>query len=152
MALSGVQTERRCANAPSERWRIRDICPVCEHVFVSSTGSPYARFRRALATGNLQLVHAAALELPRVDLEDALRICLLMSTADDARYERAAVRWLARASLETPTMRLEDVRMGLIAFEALPYNPGAARQTLAELCSVHRLETAVKVLSEAGAS
>jgi len=125
---------------------------VCEHVFVSSTGSPYARFRRALATGNLHLVHAAALELPRVDLDDALRICLLMSQVDDDRYERAAVRWLARASLETPSMRLEDVRMGLIAFEALPYNPGAARQTLAELCSVHRLETAVKVLSEAGAS
>ena len=125
---------------------------MCEHVFVSSTGSPYARFRRALATGNLQLVHAAALELPRVDLEDALRICLLMSSSDSDRYERAAVRWLARASLETPTMRLEDVRMGLIAFEALPYNPGAARRTLAELCTVHRMEAAVKVLSEAGAS
>ena len=125
---------------------------MCEHVFVSSTGSPYARFRRAIATGNLNLVHAAALELPRVDLDDALRICLLMSQVDDDRYERAAVRWLARASLETPSMRLEDVRMGLIAFEALPYNPTAARQTLAELCSVHRLETAVKVLSEAGAS
>src|SRR4051812_1276357 len=125
---------------------------VCEHVFVSSTGSPYARFRRAIATGNLQLVHAAALELPRVDLQDALRICLLMATADDDRYERAAVRWLARASLETPTMRLEDVRMGLIAFEALPYNPSAARQTLAELCTVHRMEAAARVLSEAGAA
>jgi hypothetical protein len=124
---------------------------MCEHVFVSSTGSPYARFRRAIATGNLSLVHATALELPRVDLDDALRICLLMSSADDDRFERAAVRWLARASLETPSMRLEDLRMGLIAFEALPYNPAAARQTLAELCSVHRLDAAVKVLSEAAA-
>ena len=143
------------ANRSTERLRRganRAVCPVCEHVFVSSTGSPYARFRRAIASGNLNLVHAAALELPRVDLDDALRICLLMSQVDDDRYERAAVRWLARASLETPSMRLEDVRMGLIAFEALPYNPGAARQTLAELCTVHRLETAVKVLSEAGAS
>ena len=127
---------------------------VCEHVFVSSSGSPYARFRRALATGSLPLVHAAAAELPHVDLSDALRICLLMSDQDDARFERAAVRWLARASLETPSMRLEDLRMGLVAFEAMPYNHAAARRTLAELCSAHRLDEAVSVLrvSEAGAS
>jgi hypothetical protein len=124
---------------------------VCEHVFVSSSGSPYARFRRALSTGNLALVHAAATELPHVDLQDALRICLLMSDHDDERFERAAVRWLARASLETPTMRLDDLRMGLIAFEAMPYNQGAARQTLAQLCAAHRLEKAARVLSEAGA-
>ena len=125
---------------------------MCEHVFVSSTGSPYARFRRAIAAGNLPLVHAAAADLPHVDLEDALRICLLMSAQDDARFERAATRWLARASLETPSMRLEDLRMGLIAFEAMPYNPSAARQTLAALCTTHRLEQAAKVLSEATAS
>jgi hypothetical protein len=122
---------------------------MCEHVFVSSTGSPYARFRRAVATGNLSLVHAAAAELPHVDLQDALRICLLMSAQDDERFERAAVRWLARASLETPTMRLDDLRMGLIAFEAMPYNSSAARQTLAQLCAAHRLEEAARVLSEA---
>jgi hypothetical protein len=125
---------------------------VCEHVFVSSTGSPYARFRRAIAAGSLPLVHAAAAELPHVDLEDALRICLLMSAQDDARFERAAVRWLARASLETPTMRLEDLRMGLIAFEAMPYNPSAAQQTLAALCTTHQLDKAARVLSEAAAS
>jgi hypothetical protein len=117
-------------------------------VFVSS-GSPYARFRRALATGSLTLVHAAAAELPHVELGDALRICLLMSDQDDDRFERAAVRWLARASLETPSMRLDDLRMGLIAFEAMPYNHGAARQTLADLCAAHRLDAAVRVLSEA---
>jgi hypothetical protein len=122
---------------------------LCEHVFVSSSGSPYARFRRAIATGNIALVHAAAAELPQVDLDDALRICLLMSEQDDERFERAAVRWLARASLSTPTMRLDDLRLGLIAFEALPYNPPAARQTLSQLCAAHRLDQAVRVLSEA---
>jgi hypothetical protein len=121
---------------------------VCEHVFVSSSGSPYARFRRALTVGNLALVHAAAGELPQVELDDALRICLLMSAQDDDRFERAAVRWLARASLETPSMRLEDLRAGLVAFEAMPYNPIAARRTLAELCAAHRLDRAVRVLSE----
>ena len=121
-------------------------------MFVSSSGSPYARFRRALSIGNLALVHAAATELPQVELDDALRICLLMSEQDDERFERAAVRWLARASLETPSMRLEDLRAGLIAFEAMPYNAAAARRTLAELCAAHRLDRAVRVLSEAAAS
>ena len=116
-------------------------------MFVSSSGSPYARFRRAVASGNLSLVHAAAAELPHVDLQDALRICLLMSDQADERYERAAVRWLARASLETPTMRLDDLRQGLVAFEALPYNQAAARDLLAQLCAAHRLEGAVRVLS-----
>jgi len=118
-------------------------------VFVPSSGSPYARFRRALGTGDLPLVRAAAAELPRVDLQDALRICLLMSAQDDDRFERAAVRWLARATLETPTMRLDDLRLGLIAFEAMPYNQAAARRTLAQLCAAHRLDGPVRVLSEA---
>ena len=43
---------------------------------MTSSGSPYSRFRRALQTGNLALVRAAAAELPAVDLGDALSICL----------------------------------------------------------------------------
>src|SRR4051812_24937866 len=39
---------------------------------VTSDGSAYTRFRRALDTGNLPLVRAAAAELPHVDLADAL--------------------------------------------------------------------------------
>jgi hypothetical protein len=53
-----------------------------EHVFVPTKGGPYARFRRALDSGNLTLVRAAAAELPAVNLEDALRICLLLRDAD----------------------------------------------------------------------
>lgn len=50
----------------------------CEHTFVSSQGSPYARFKRALRTGNLALVRAAAGELPAVRLDDALLIACLI--------------------------------------------------------------------------
>jgi len=117
---------------------------------VSIKGSPYARFRRALATGNLTLVHAAAAELPRVDLADALSICLLMGRQDDERYARAAVRWLARLCLEHPTVRLDDLRLGLVAFDALPHNPVAARRTLVELCAAHGLDRARRVLEEPG--
>ena len=113
---------------------------------MTSGGSPYARFKRALATGNLALVRAAAAELPAVDLADALAICLLMSARDDDRFERAAVRWLARLALERPGIGLGGLRDGLVAFEAMPYNPAAARGTLAEMCERVGLPGAVRVL------
>ena len=47
---------------------------------MTSGGSPYARFKRALLPGNLALVRAAAAELPAVDLADALAICLLSAS------------------------------------------------------------------------
>jgi hypothetical protein len=37
---------------------------------------------RALATGNLHLIRAAAAELPRVDLGDALVVCMAIREAD----------------------------------------------------------------------
>ncbi len=109
---------------------------------MSSQGSPYARFQRALRIGRLPLVRAAAAELPRVDLHDALAICLLIERQDGERYERAVVRWLARLAVEVPTVGIEDLREGLVAFEALPHNPAAARESLAVLCDRHGLARA----------
>jgi hypothetical protein len=43
---------------------------------MSSQGSAYARFQRALKTGNLTLIRNAAAELPRLDLGDALAVCV----------------------------------------------------------------------------
>ncbi len=63
--------------------------------FVTSQGHPHARFDRALKTGNLNIIRAAAAELPRVELGDALRILSLMRD-DELLYERAAIRWLPR--------------------------------------------------------
>jgi hypothetical protein len=63
---------------------------------MTGQGSAYARFRRTLETGNELLVLAAAKDLPRIGLEDALRICLVFRDGDPERYERAAVRWLGR--------------------------------------------------------
>ena len=75
-------------------------------MFVTSQGSAYARFRRALETGNELLVIATARELARVPLEDALRICLLIRGGDLDRYERAAVRWLGRFALEARSVTI----------------------------------------------
>ena len=112
-------------------------------MFVSSQGSAYARFRRALRTGNLALVRAAAGELPAVRLDDALLIACLIEEQDADQFERAAVRWLGRFALERPSVRIEDLREAAIAFEALPVNPDAARARLADLCARHGLRVAL---------
>ena len=104
-----------------------------EHVFVSIKGGSYTRFRRALDTGNLTLVRAAAAELPRINLDDALRICLLVRGADPAYYERAAIRWLGRLCFERPDVTLTELRLALVAFERLPEEPDEAAAELRRL-------------------
>jgi hypothetical protein len=59
-----------------------------EHVFVTSQGHPYARFRRAIASGNLLIAEAAARDLQQLSLADALELCLL-NRGEPERYERA---------------------------------------------------------------
>ena len=110
------------------------VGPSCEHTFVTSDGNPYARFRRALATGNEALVTAAALELPRIALDDALRICLVLRGGDPRRYERAAVRWLGRFALEASNATIEDLRRAADALDALPARPADAMERLQMLC------------------
>ena len=110
---------------------------------MSSQGSPYARFKRALRTGNLTLVRAAAGELPSVRLDDALLIACLIEEHDAERFERAAVRWLGRFALERPSVRIEDLQAGAVAFAALAENPDGARRALTELCARHGLRVAL---------
>jgi hypothetical protein len=98
---------------------------------VSIKGSSYGRFQRALGSGNLAAVRMAALELPYVDLDDALAICLLMRREGDGSFERAAVRWLARLSLERPEITLAELRDAAAALIDLP-SP-TARATLVDL-------------------
>lgn len=100
---------------------------------VTSSGSSYARFRRALATGNLAVVRAAAAELPQVDLGDALEVCVLMADAEPATYDRAALRWLARFCLERRAVTLTDVAEAADALDLLRCEPGTARAELARL-------------------
>ena len=103
-------------------------------MFVTSDGSPYSRFRRALDAGNELLVLAAARELPRVGLEDALRICLLIRGGDPGRYERACVRWLGRFALEARGVTIADIRDAADALAALPIQPSVAMERLQALC------------------
>jgi hypothetical protein len=104
---------------------------------MTSDGSPYTRFRRALDAGNLNLVVAAAAELPRVGLDDALRVCLLLRDGDPERFERAAVRWTGRFALEARNVSLEAIERAITALNVLPDRPDDAMERLAALCTAH---------------
>ena len=106
---------------------------------MTSQGSAYGRFRRALANGNLQLVRAAAGELPVIRLDDALRVCLLIRDRDPQRYERAALRWVARFAVEARDASLADVQAAAAALEQLPCEPDEAMSRLQQLCLAHQL-------------
>jgi hypothetical protein len=101
---------------------------------VSSDGSAYVRFKRALEIGNELLVLAAARELPRISLDDALRICLLLRDGDPDRYQRAAVRCLGRFALEARDVTIDDLRRAAEALDALRYRTAEAMERLQGLC------------------
>jgi hypothetical protein len=65
---------------------------------MTSQGTAYARFKRALATGRPSIAWAAAFEVPRIELDDALRLVLVLR--GDTKYDVAAVRFLARLLIE----------------------------------------------------
>ena len=96
---------------------------MCEHVFDDVPGHPHARFRRVLATRNARVAEAAARDLKRVGLADALELVLLYRD-DPERYERAAARWIGRLVIERPRLRLSEVELAAGAFREALYSDG----------------------------
>lgn len=84
------------------------------------------------ATGNLQLIRAAAAELPRVDLGDALSVCMAIRDAEPERFERAALRWLARYAVEKAAS-VAEVRAAADAFAVMVQRPEDALVSLQRL-------------------
>jgi hypothetical protein len=101
---------------------------------MTSDGSAYTRFKRALGTGNLNLIRAAAAELPRVSLPDALEVCLLLRDLDQARFEKAAVRWLGRFALEAKDVTISALETAAAALRLLPQRPETSMEILSSLC------------------
>jgi len=87
---------------------------------MTSDGSPYTRFKRAIQTGNLAIIHTTAAELGFVALRDALAILVVIEAKDDERFERAAVKWAGRLALETPDLELAELAGALESLHALP--------------------------------
>lgn len=85
---------------------------------MGNAGSPYALFRRALATGNLHLIRTAAAEMPGpLPLRDALEVLALIARDDPDRYRRAAARWAGRAALEQPDVELDELAILVAALD-----------------------------------
>lgn len=102
---------------------------------MGDAGSPYSRFKRALKTGNLMIIRAAAAELPVIKLEDALQVCVLLRDREPERYERAAVRWLGRYCVERPDVTLDDVEHARAAFALMRTDPAGALEILQAVCA-----------------
>jgi hypothetical protein len=91
----------------------------CEHVFVTSEGSAHGRFQRAVGRRNVLLAEAAARELGRLSLIDALSLVVLYAATGSPKFEAAAVRWLARLALEGRDIGVGDLQLAAAALGAL---------------------------------
>jgi ribosomal protein S7 len=67
-----------------------------------------------------------------VDLADALAVCMAIREAEPQRFERAALRWLARYAVERAA-GVADVRLAADAFAAMLGHPEDALSTLRRL-------------------
>jgi hypothetical protein len=65
-------------------------------MFVTSEGHPGARLQRALAAGNLTAAEQAAFEVAFVPLAQARALVELYAEHGDPKFERAAMKYLAR--------------------------------------------------------
>jgi hypothetical protein len=74
---------------------------------VTSEGRTLTRLRRALQHGHLWAAEDAARELENVSLEDSLKLVRLYGERESPKYERAALRWLARYLDEAEEPSLE---------------------------------------------
>ena len=82
----------------------------------------------------MAIIRSAAGEPPHVDLVDALVLCVAIRQAEPARFERAALRWVARSWVERHEVTLAEVQSAAWAFENISDEP-AAIETLQRLCS-----------------
>jgi hypothetical protein len=116
-------------------------------VFVTSQGSAYSQFKRALERRNFLLAWTIAAELPKIPLADALSLLLLALDQQPWRFEAAAPRWHASLCAEA-RLTLPEAQLALAALQALR-SPGAVGggKALAAVCSAHDLDDAVGVLA-----
>lgn len=93
---------------------------------MTSQGSPYGRFSKALRARSLFHAELAARELGKLNLDDALELTILIAEEDPSRLERAALRWHGRFELEAPNVTLAESQVLLAALRVLE-GPAPAR-------------------------
>lgn len=101
---------------------------------MTSQGSSYSRFRRAIDARQPTKAMAAASELPHVSLPDALELSMLLAAHDPGHYEPAARRWLERFAGERRAS-LHEILMAGAALAEIGRCPASevARETLEQL-------------------
>ena len=113
---------------------------------MTSQGSPYGRFRRAIERRQATAGLSAAAELRHVALTDALELLLLLRDRDPARYPRAALRWHARYCREVPGVTLSEAAAVLALLAVLADADGGAPRALAELFHGRELDQPARIL------
>ena len=115
---------------------------------MTSQGNPFSRFQRALATGNVTLVRAAAADLPRIGVAEAAAMLLVIERAAPESYQRAALRWLAMVCNEhRARVDLAAISEAAAALNELPQQSAAASATLAAICERVGLRDAERVFA-----
>ena len=105
------------------------------HHVIASPGTTSVQFR------------AAAAELPRVGLEDALAILLALYDREPSSYPRTAARWAARLTIERQ-LTLADAQLALAALAVLPEGSAQSSvESLIELSQRHGLRRVEEVLT-----
>jgi hypothetical protein len=113
---------------------------------VTSQGSAYMRFRRALDRGNVTEALSAAAELQFVGLTEALELCLLLCDKAPEKFPRAALRWHGRYCREVD-VSLGEAQAVLAALSLLASDRKSnAAFALADLLSRRGLERPCETL------
>jgi hypothetical protein len=97
---------------------------------MTAQGHPRAIFSRVIEKGNLVIAEATAREITNLTLEEALRLLFLYAEKDAARYDRTALRWLARYVRDGKDVTLLKAQLALSALAELR---GGERQHAAKL-------------------
>jgi hypothetical protein len=86
-------------------------------MFVTSEGDPGARLQRALTAGNLTAAEQAAFEVAFVPLGQARALVDLYAEHGDPKYERAALKYLARYLTEGEPSLTDVAQMAALLAE-----------------------------------
>ena len=62
-----------------------------------------------------------------------MTVCMAIRVAEPQRFDRAALRWIARYALER-AQTMEEVHAAVQAFASMAERPGDALETLQALC------------------
>jgi hypothetical protein len=91
---------------------------------LTAQGNARSIFRRAIERGNVVAAEASAREVRNLTLEDALRLLFLYAEKEPVKYERAALRWLARYLPEGKDVSLLKGQLAVAALAELRAGDG----------------------------